>query len=301
MGSGGQQNQATQTTTTQLSPEQQQLINLGMPFAQQFAANQPQLPSGSSVAGFNPTQTQAQNMATGAAGGPLASEAASAQGAQQFLTSGAALDPSTNPGLAASIKAAQLPIQQNFTETVMPTIRSEGVGAGQFGGSREGVAEGIASQSEQQQEAGVAANLVNQNYQNALDQMTRAMGLTPTVQQASLAPAQAVGAVGDVQQALQQEQLTEAFNRFMFPQEQPISTAEELMGLGAGIPGGSATTVASGTQKPSGLQTALGLGTLGAGLFGGQGMFGSQGAFSGAPAAVGNALSSILPALLTFP
>jgi len=280
MGSGGQQNQATQTTTQTLSPQQQQLINLGMPFAQQFAANQPQLPSGSSVAGFNPTQLTAQNMATGTAAGPLTAEAANAQGAQQFLTSGAALNPDTNPGLRGAIEAATRPVEQNFAETILPGIRSDAVNAGQFGSSRQGVAEGIASQQEQKTIGDVAANLSNQNYQNALDQMTRAMGLTPTVQQASLAPAEATGAVGDVQQALTQEQLTEAFNRFMFPQEQPISTAEELMGLGAGIPGGSTTTVGSGTQKPSDLQMALGLGSLGAGLFGGEGMFGSKGAFS---------------------
>lgn len=293
MGSGSQS--STQTTQTILSPEQQQLLNLAMPFATKYAQNQPTLPSGSSVAGFTGPQQQGQSQTLAAAGsgGPLQSEASGAQGAQNFLTSGAALNPSSNPGLAAAIQGAVTPIEQNFSENIEPAIREGGVGVGQFGGGREGSLEGIATQGEQQAIGATAGQMESTNYQNALDQMTRAMGLTPTVQQASLEPGAATSAVGDVQQQLEQEQLTEAFNKFMFPQTEPIMTAEQLAALSAGIPGGGSTTTGQVNNQMSPLQMAMGFGSLGASLFGGNGMFGANSAFG-----ANGALNGLMPAFL---
>jgi hypothetical protein len=280
---GGDRSQQTQQTTkVELSPEQQQLLNMAMPFAQKYAQNQPTLPTTSSVAGFTDPQKQGQTqtLAAGAPEGALSSEASGAQKAQNFLTSGAALDPASNPGLQKAIEGAVRPIEQNFSENILPQIRSGAVSTGQFGGGREGALEGIASQAEQQAIGSTAGSMESANYQNALDQMTKAMGLTPTVQQASLEPGAATSAVGDVQQQLEQQKLTEAFQKFMFPQTEPIMTAEQLAGLSAGIPGGGSTTTGTVNSNLSPMQTALGLGSLGAGLFGGQGMFGGSGAFS---------------------
>lgn len=286
MGGGGQQ---SSTTTTQqiLSPEQQQLLNMAMPFAQKYGENQPTLPPGSSVAGFTPAQQQGQSMALNAAGGNLQNMANSTANAQQFLTSGAALNPSSNPGLEAAISGAVRPIEQNFSENIMPSIREGGVGTGQFGGGREGALEGIASQAEQQAVGSTAGQMESSNYQNALDQMTRAMGLTPQAEQGVLEPATATSAVGDVQQNLNQQLLTEAFNRYMFPQTEPLSTAESFASIAAGIPGGGSVTNSTMNTNPSFMQQMLGFGSLGASLFGGNGMFGGSGAFS-----------SFLPALM---
>lgn len=269
---------------------------MAMPFASQYANNQPQLPSGSSVAPFNANQTAGQNqtLSAGAPGGSLSQEAGNAAGAQKFLTSGEAFNPATNPGLAATIEGAVRPIEQNYAENIAPAIREGGVGVGQFGGGREGALEGIATQAEQQAVGSTAGSIESQNYQNALDQMTKAMGLTPTVQQASLEPGIATSNVGDVQQQLTQEQLTEAFNRFMFPQEQPLSTAESLSSIAAGIPGGSTTTTGSVNTQMSPLQMAMGFGALGSSLFGGQnGIF--PGALSSAGQGIGSAFSSLFP------
>lgn len=280
MGGGGQT--STQTTKVELSPEQQQLLNMAMPFASQFAANQPQLPGFSAVAGFTDPQKAGQQETLDAAKSGLTQSANNAGSAQGFLTTGAALNPASNPGLQEAIAGAVRPIEQNFAENIEPAIREGGVGVGQFGGGREGALEGIASQAEQQAIGSTAGTMESQNYMNALDQMTKAMGLTPQVQEAQLQPGAATSAVGDVQQQLEQQQLTEAFNRFMFPQEQPLSTAESLASIASGIPGGGSTTTGQVNSSLSPFQTALGLGSLGAGLFGKGGMF-----------------SSFLPALLT--
>lgn len=287
---GNPQQQSQQTTQTQLTPEQNQLLQLGMPFAQQYAANPPKLPEGSVVAGFNPLQQTAQGMALGAAGNQ-GKTAENATGAHSFLTTGAALDPNSNPGLRGAIDYATKPIERNLTENILPNLRSEATGAGGMGGSRGEIAQGIASRGTQEAVGGVSSQMANANYQNALDQMTRAMGLTPTVQQSQIAPAGTVGAVGDVNQNLTQQRLTEAFQKYMFPQEQPAAMAQQLYGWASGIPGGGTTTQGTNTQQMSPLQTAMGLGSLGAGLFGANGMF-------GAGASGGGAFADLLPMLM---
>lgn len=249
-----------------------------MPFASKYAQNQPVLPSGSSVAGFTDPQKAGQAATLGAAGpgGAVSQEAQGGAAAHDFLTSGKALDPNSNPGLQAAIRGAVQPMEENFQETVLPGIRSAGTAAGPLG-SREQIAEGIAAKGEERAVGSVTGSMENQNYQNALDQMTRAMGLTPTVQQGSLEPGAATSAVGDVQQQLEQQQLTEAFNKFMFPQTQPLSTAESFAGMAGGIPGGGSTT--QGTASNSGApawQQAAGYGTLAAGLLGSGGLAGGM-------------------------
>lgn len=271
MSGGGQQTQ--QTTQVQLSPEQQQLLNMSMPFAKQYAEHQPTLPTTSQVAGFTAPQVEGQQTTLDAAHGALADTARSGAGAHEFLTSGAALDPATNPGLQAAIRGVTQPMQENFMETVIPAIRSAGTAAGPLG-SREGIAEGIAAGKEERAEGGAVGSLVSQNYQNALDQMTRAMGLTPTVQQGELEPGVAESSVGDVQQQLEQQKLTEAFNKYMYPQLQPMMTAEQMASLASGIPGGGSTTTGSATSQSPAWQQALGYGTLASALLGSGGIAG---------------------------
>ena len=276
--------QVQQTTTSTPSPQAQQLIGSAMPFAGAYAAGGgTQLPDWSPVAQFDPSQIAGQNMALGAAGNQY-DTARGAEGAYNFLTSGAALDPSTNPGLAASIAFAQKPIYQNLEENVLPKLRTDATGVGQFGSSRDQIAEGLATRGAEQAAGSVGAQLTNQNYQNALDQMTRALGLTPTVQGAEIAPAATTSGVGDVRQALDQSNLSYLFQHFLFPQENLLSTAQALAGLGAGIPGGTNTGTMT-MPGPSLLSQLMGMGALGASLFGSGGMFGAGsggGAFKGA-------------------
>ena len=66
MSSGSQP--VSQTTTTELSPEQRQLMNLAMPGVTNYAATVPQRYQGSTVAGFDPSQTAGQEGALQSAG-----------------------------------------------------------------------------------------------------------------------------------------------------------------------------------------------------------------------------------------
>src|SRR5260370_24220863 len=119
---GGGQQSSEQTTQQILSPEQQNLLNMAMPFATKYAQNQPTLPSGSSVAGFTDPQRagQAQTLQAGGPGGALSQDASDAQKSQSFLTSRAALDPNSNPELREALSGAVRPTAQNFSEHILP-------------------------------------------------------------------------------------------------------------------------------------------------------------------------------------
>jgi len=248
------------------------------------------------------------------------------QGGQQtnpglnFLTSGAVLNPSSNAALQQAIEGATRPIVENFQNTVLPGISQDAVASGGFGGTRQGIAEGLASKGLMNQVGDVASQMANQNYQAGLGAMTS--GLNTAVQQqgtqgnlalgaggltqqslgqmiqgnlggqqagqgwlntqqsgltgagntlanagnifnASLAPANAIGAVGGQQQQMQQAQLSEQVQKFINEQLIPFATAQDVASMAFGMPGGTTKSVSSAPGNPmAGIST--GLGALGA-------------------------------------
>lgn len=244
----------TGTTTAQLSPEQQQALGLAMPWMQQFGTTGLSSSAVPQVAGFTPSQMQGQTMALNAAGGQAPIVESAGQGSQ-FLTSGAALSPSSNPALQESINAAVLPIQQNLTESTLPAIREAATGVGQIGSSREGIAEGLATRGAEQAEGAVSADLANKNYQAGLSAMVNALTSAPTVAGAQTMPASTTSAVGDVQQQQQQKELDYQAAVNAFNQMSPEVVASLLGSFASGIPGGGVTTTGTGTTTGQGLST----------------------------------------------
>lgn len=291
MGGGSQTQQ--QTSTVNLSPEQQSLINQGMPFANKFAAQGGvTLPGEAPIAGFTPGQITGQGMATAAGTGVQQKLTNQAADTSNFLESGAAFNPATNPGLAGAIKGATQPIMENLTQQILPQIGASAVGAGGYGGSREGVAEGIASRGAEEATGQATSNIENANYQNALDQMTKALMFSPQTVAEQTIPAQTVSGVGDVQQAMDQALKSYGFSSDIFAQENPLTVAQDLMGLSAGIPGGSVTTQGTVNNQMSPLQEAMGGASIGSALFGGQ-----NGIFPGGLSTIGSGIGSALSGL----
>ena len=267
-------------TTVKLSPEQKALLGLAMPYATEFAKSGIQLPEGSGIVGFNPTQQASQGMALAAAGNQ-AKLAGGGGGFSDWLFSGDVLNPETNPGLRSAIEAGTRPIFEGLTEQALPAIRGEAISTGNFGSSRQGIAEGLASREASRAAGDVAGGIAYQGYQSGLDAMIKNLGLLPQTMSAQTGPAATVGAVGDVQQQLAQMLLSEARDRSMQEQLLPLNIGKELVGMVSGLPG---ATTASSTQMPSTnpLSALLGIASLGAGLFGGGGLF-PIGSLFGAP------------------
>lgn len=193
---GGSTTQPQQTTTTQISPQAQQLFNLAYPGIASYAANPP--PSyypGSTVAPFTPTQTAGQESLVSGAGaqqrtaGQAADLYSSIPGMLQWGGAGITKpyvapniplstlptssdifndpgiwNPAANTGLRSAIEAAQRPTMEALTEQALPNIRYSAISQGPFGGSREGIAEGIATRGATRQMADTAAQMANAMY-----------------------------------------------------------------------------------------------------------------------------------------
>ncbi len=319
-GGGGGGGDTTTVTRQELAPEQQELLNLVLPAARDIIEQPPQLFPESQIAGFTPLQVAGQEGAVAAAGEQIAPLAGSSiTGAQQlqgfglpvgltgataaigglqpadaflnFLLSGQALSPDTNPFLAATAEAAIRPLEQSFQQSILPGIRSEAIEAGQFGSSRQGIAEGIAGQELLAQQGDISSRIFSQGFSDVLGAATQALGTTqgagvagfesllgegtrslfaaPALGDLALLPPSVLGSVGFQEQQLEQAQLSEEAQRFMTEQIIPFLVAQDVAQLAFGIPGGSVTSTSSGPSTSS-LQTLLGLGGTALGFaFGG--------------------------------
>lgn len=277
----------TQTTTTEIPPQAKELLDLAMPNIRSFSASVPQRYQGSQVAPFDPSQVAGQGMALDAAG----AQANTAQQASDVfgqLTNNP-WDPATNPNLQGAIEAATRPIQQQLTGQ-LGQIRGEAITRGGFGGSRQGIAEGLASQGASQAVGDTANKFVTGVYDTNVGAALKALGLAPTLQGVEAQPAITTSGVGDVRQALAQAQLSELVQNYGYDQLAPFLQSKELLSLVSGIPGGSTTTVGSPPPGPNPVLMGLGGAASGAAL--------GSAIMPGVGTAAGAGIGALLPFLL---
>ena len=97
--------------------------------------------------------------------------------AQPYLDTGASLtDINSNPVIQQMGDAATRDIVRQYQEQILPGISQDAIGAGQFGGSRQGIAEGIAARGAQQNIADAIANLYGGAYGQGLQAQTQRQG-----------------------------------------------------------------------------------------------------------------------------
>jgi len=281
MGGGQKQEQPMQKTSYELAPEQRQLLNYAMPGIAQFAAQTPERYQGTTVAGFTPTQQEAQASATGAAANQqqLADWSRNlAMGIPGTLTPFAGSSDITvspevwaaqQPTLQSAIGAATRPVYENLTTRVLPNVRGTGIaGSGlSTGTSRQGIAEGLAAKGAAQAASDVGARMSQdtlnqllgltqqryatnvagegQRYGQNLSALYQALGLTPQLQAAQAAPATTLSAVRDVQQAMEQAKINEAVNAFNFDKYGNYLKSKDILSLVGGIPGGTNVSTAN--------------------------------------------------------
>lgn len=282
---GGNQPQ-TQTTTQVLSPEQRQMMNLAMPGVTEFAAKVPQRYQGSTIAGFDPSQTAGQEGALESAGTQEAL-ARSGAGATTNWLGANALDVSRDPNVKAAIETATRPVQEQLTRYGLPAIRSSAEQSGNFGSSRQGIAEGLAIEGAQKASGDIASKITSDAYKTNVDAQLKALGLLPQTTAVQTAGDITTSNVGDVRQGMAQNLLGEQVSNFNYDQLAPFLQSKEIMALLTGLPGGGTVSTASAPQKNQ-LTSSLGGAAAGASL---GSMFGPIGAGVGAG---GGALLSFL-------
>ncbi len=258
MSSGGGGGGESRTVTTQeLSPEQQELLSLVIPEARKFVQKPPQQFPGSAIAPFTPNQLGAQQGALSQAfGGNVGQVSDAAAQAQQFAL-GPVLFPESNPALRAATDAAIRPITEQFTQSVLPNIRQGAITAGGFGGSRQGIAEGAASQAFLRQVGDTSAQIQSEAFGQGLDLFGRSLFAAPGTAQLALLPTQLQEAVGIQQQQQQQNLLTEQAQKFVNKQLIPFAAAQDVAGLAFGFGGGTATSTTTGAQAGGGIGSSI--------------------------------------------
>lgn len=239
------------TTSQSLTPEQQEILGLVTPvFASYFPPGAPGTTSAQvyperTLAQQNPLELLGSQMTLGQVPGAANVGGAAAQGTE-FLASGDVLDVMRNPGLRGAIEGAIRPITESFGQTILPGIRDEAVTAGGYGGNRQGIAEGMASQAYLHQVGDTASGLVDKAYQSGLEAMTRGIALAPGTQQSLFAPGAAVAGVGAQERAFEQANIQDSVNRYYQEQFLPLMLAQQIAGTAMGMPGGSTTSSSGG-------------------------------------------------------
>lgn len=261
-----------QENTVELSPEQQKIFNLAMPYASRYAKTQPKLYSGQTIAGFTPNEVAGQQGAIDAATGTGTQLATQAADTTKFLLNPALLDPSSNPHLAANGQAITTNMTRNLTESILPGVRSGATmsgGAYSGGNTRDQMAEMLAVGRTNEAIGQSLSKLYGDAYNYGLGTMSGAVSMTPEVQAAQLFGPKVQAAVGAQQRSAEQAALDEAQSRFYLQQQLPLLKAQELMGLISGMPGGKGvSTVTPATPGTNPLMQGLGLGMSTLGMMG---------------------------------
>lgn len=254
----------TTSTTYQLSPEQRQLMDLAMPGITKFAASTPQRYQGSAIAGFDPAQVQGQQGALSSAGTQTGLARSGADTSNSWLSPNA-LDVGNNPAVQGLLDRNARSINTALTETALPAIRDSAERTGNFGSSRQGVAEGVASGKASTALADANAGVLSKAYDSNVDAQLKALGLLPSTTATQTQGDLTTSGVGDVRQALKQAQLGETVGNFNYDQLAPFLQSKEILSLLNGIPGGTNTSTASTPQRNP-LTGALGGAAAGASL-----------------------------------
>ncbi len=195
------------------------------------------------------------------------------------------LNVNTNPYGQAAIRAAITPITQSFTDPngVMAQIRQGAVEAGGVGGSRQGIAEGVAAGKYAQTIGDTAAKMANEQYAQGLNTFEKTLMFSPSAMQAGTIPAQTLANVGASVEGRQMELADYETQKALWEMNAPWNPVQNYANIiyGGGSSGSTATgrtTGSTGSRLMSGLSGAA----TGVGLAGALGMATPWGAALGA-------------------
>lgn len=266
---GGSGGGGTSTQVQKSDPWAGQQPYLQDIFAQaqgQYNSNMPQYYPNATLAPVTADTTAAQNAARTAATGSASDLAAKGAAAESYRL-GQVLDPNSNPFFQSAVAGAIRPMVTQFTNPGGPlsAIRGGAVGADQYGGSRQGIAEGAAITGLGQSMQDIVANMGSQAYGQGLTAQGTALAFLPQTQQAQMFPATALSAVGQDVQQQQQQIINDAVAKWNWEQGLPAAKLQQYANMVTGATGGGSTT-STGTQptaRSNPLMGALGGAALG--------------------------------------
>lgn len=264
-GGGGQPAETTQTTKVEYSPEEQAARNQVMQAALgtygQAAANNDGVYRGPKPVGFSAdTQLGMDMMRQNAF--QQQGQIQKTQAANDFTMTDA-MYADKNPYLQSAMDAATRPMQEQFANSggALQGIRQGAIESGGYGGSRQGIAEGLATKGLNDKVMDVRATMANQNYNTATTNAQSAIKNQAMLTLLSQQPGQTIGQIGSAQDAQAQQQ--ENYNANV-AQYSKTAQWEPLQNLANIIYGGSnGTTTATGQGPSAPDNTASTIGAVG--------------------------------------
>lgn len=287
--SGGKQ--TSTTTQTQTMPRnQQRAVDLMLQGAtQNYMGGGRTFFPGDIIADFDPLQTAGQNQIVNFAGGvgtDLINQAIDANSI--FLDPSNLFNPGQIPGFQGVSDAITRQMTQNLTENILPSIRQGAIGSGQFGGSAQGIGEGLAVGRTNDSLGDALSQLNLGAYQMGLNAMQNAIGRAPALMAAGALPGQMIADVGATRQNQAQREIGGQMARHEFEQNEPIFQLQLLRDLAGsfGQYGGTTTSRSEQEVEQSVLNKALGAALLATTMF--------NPALFGAPAAAATGSSGLM-------
>lgn len=217
---------------------------------------------GATTAAPDPLRGEAQNYDVNYARYGMPADIAKIGGAYDTLLN--APNVNNNPYLQQAVTGAIRPMLDQYNETVLPGIRSGAVQTGQYGGSRQGIAEGIASGKLSRNIGDVSSQMYSNAYQQGMDSLSKAMLFGPQMLQIGQAPSQVLRGVAGEKELEQQNQINDARRLFEYYQNLPYNKLNQfLTPLQGGAFASTSGTSTSNVPSYGGNST---LGTIGGAL-----------------------------------
>lgn len=174
------------------------------------------------------------------------------------------LDVDNNKYLAGHVQAAQRPLIDQFQNAggVLSNIRSGAVSNGAFGGSRQGIAEGLAAQGLQQQMGDISSRMYSDAYNRGLDTFDSSVKNSAMINMMQSMPAQIMSQIGSQQEGFSQQQENYDANVREQAKNGSWEPLQNLANIVYGGSNGTQTTSSSVPQQDNRLQTMGSLGLM---------------------------------------
>jgi precorrin-3B methylase len=282
---GGSSGNDTTKQTTKSSPwgPQEPYLKYGMDEATRlYQSAGPQYYPGSTVAGFSPTQQQAQQLGTSRAlNGSQAMK--NAQGFSNSVLSGGFSGDAGARGYVNDVMGGKYlnsdpysdNVYQNIQSKVMPSVNSQFMGSGRYGSNLQtdtatrALTESYAPYASQQYQSGLdrmgqAAGMAQNMYNTDVANRFGAANMAPMFAANDWTDINALSNIGGQQQQLGQQELNDAAARWDYYQRLPFDKLGTYLNNIGGNYGGTAIGTTK-TPQPSMFQqaTGAGLGLLG--------------------------------------
>lgn len=305
--SGGGSKAPTQTSTTTVqkadpwSGQQPYLTDIFKQAQAQYQAPGPYYYPHDTIANFDPRESQAQDWLTQYATGGAAQSANQALQTNSALMDPSMMDVSNNPYVQGMNQASVRDylqaagqnlgdISQTLTRQWLPQVDSGAVASGQYGGSRQGLAQGTAIGDATRSyrdfvQSGLAdlGNMLAQTnlgaYNTGVSARQQAALMNPSLVQAGAVPMQMLAGVGTQQREMNQALIDDAQARWNYQQGLPAQKLSDYSSMVQGQYGGASSSQTTGEMAGQG--TSTGANVMGAAMTG----LGTYGMLSGSAGA----------------